>query len=67
MNHYQEILKHVKETTKGEIYYNDANGIQYFKRDGIGYKWDSNNDIYKSYQSDESLARAINKTTKTGL
>lgn len=67
MTYYQEILKQVKETTKGEIYYNEANGVQYFKRDGIGYKWDSNSDTYKSYQTDESMARAIKKTANTGI
>lgn len=66
MTYYQEILEEVKETKKGQIYYNEANGIQYFKRDGIGYKWDSNSDTYKTYYTDESMARAIKKTANTG-
>ena len=67
MTYYQEILNQVKETTKGELYYNEENGIQYFKRDGLGYKYNSNLNTYKTYYTNESMAKAIKKTANTGF
>ncbi len=67
MTYYQRILNQVKETIKGELYYNSTIGIQYFKRGGLGYKYNANLNTYKTYYTDESLARAIKKTANTGV
>ena len=65
MTQYQSILQEVKSIKKGIIYNNYANEIYYLKRGNIGYKFKSN-DLIKVYYTNESLARAINKTTKIG-
>ena len=65
MTQYQSILQEVKSIEKGIIYNNYANEIYYLKRENLGYKFKSN-DLIKIYYTDESLAKAINKTTKIG-
>lgn len=65
MTYYQEILNKVKNTEKGILYNNYSNEIYYLKKENLGYKFKSN-DLMKIYYTDESLARAINKTTKIG-
>ena len=65
MTYYQEILNKVKNTEKGIIYNNELNEIYFLKRESLGYKFKSNY-LVKIYYSDESLSRAINKTTKIG-
>tara|TARA_R100000654_G_scaffold64961_1_gene92709 strand:+ start:552 stop:752 length:201 start_codon:yes stop_codon:yes gene_type:complete len=65
MTNYKSILHKIKNTEKGIIYNNYANEIYYLKRENLGYKFKSN-DLIKIYYTDESLAKAINKTTKIG-
>jgi len=65
MSNYQSILNKVKNTEKGIVYNNYANEIYFLKREGLGYKFKSN-DLIKIYYTNESLAKAINKTTKIG-